>query len=159
MLNTLRNIVQEVNTAPDLSGALNIIVERVHGAMDTEVCSIYLLDPESHQYIMMATKGLNAEAIGKVRMGQNEGLIGLVGMREEPLNLHNAPAHPRFIYFPVTGEERYKSFLGVPIIHHRKVLGVLVVQQHASRLFDEGEEAFLKQARLIRRYGARKPFW
>lgn len=143
MLNVLRNIVQEVNTAPDLSGALDIIVERVHGAMGTEVCSIYLLDSESRQYILMATRGLNPEAIGKVRMGQSEGLVGLVGVREEPLNLHNAPAHPRFIYFPETGEEQYKSFLGVPIIHHRKVLGVLVVQQQASRLFDEGEEAFL----------------
>src|SRR5690606_14521349 len=47
-------------------------------------------------------------------------------------------------YFPETGEERFSSFLGVPIIHHRRVLGVLVVQQReSSRCFDEGEEAFL----------------
>ncbi len=143
MLNVLRSIVQEVNAAPDLNSALTLIVERVHQSMDTEVCSIYLLDPESHQYILMASKGLNPDAIGKVRLGHSEGLVGLVGVREEPLNLHNAPAHPRYRYFPETGEERYKSFLGVPIIHHRKVLGVLVVQQRASRLFDEGEEAFL----------------
>jgi len=143
MLNVLRNIVQEVNSAPDLYGALDIIVDRVHSAMNAEVCSIYLLDSESRQYILMATRGLNPDAVSKVRMGQSEGLVGLVGAREEPLNLHNAPAHPRFVYFPETGEEHYKSFLGVPIIHHRKVLGVLVVQQHDSRLFDEGEEAFL----------------
>src|SRR5690606_23831660 len=55
----------------------------------------------------------------------------------------DAQAHPRYRYFPETGEERFKSFLGVPIIHHRKVLGVLVVQQRESRSFDEGEEAFL----------------
>ena len=143
MLNVLRSIVQEVSAASDLSEALNIIVQRVHGAMNTEVCSIYLLDPDSRNYFLMATKGLNPDAIGKVRLGYSEGLVGLVGVREEPLNLHNAPAHPKYRYFPETGEERYKSFLGVPIIHHRKVLGVLVVQQHASRLFDEGEEAFL----------------
>ena len=143
MLNVLRSIVQEVNAAPDLGSALNLIVERVHQSMDTEVCSIYLLNMEARQYILMATKGLNPEAIGKVRMGHSEGLVGLVGVREEPLNLHNAPAHPRYRYFPETGEEKYKSFLGVPIIHHRRVLGVLVVQQRASRLFDEGEEAFL----------------
>ncbi len=143
MLSVLRSIVQEVNAAPDLGVALELIVERVHEAMNTEVCSIYLLDPESNRYILMATKGLNPEAIGKVKLGHSEGLVGLVGVREEPLNLHNAPAHPRYRYFPETGEEKYKSFLGVPIIHHRKVLGVLVVQQRASRLFDEGEEAFL----------------
>ena len=33
--------------------------------------------------------------------------------------------------------------LGVPIIHHRVVLGVLVVQQKQSRRFDDSEEAFL----------------
>ncbi|AZZ94410.1 phosphoenolpyruvate--protein phosphotransferase [Hahella sp. KA22] len=143
MLSVLRSIVQEVNAAPNLGEALELIVKRVHESMDTEVCSIYLLDPETNHYILMATQGLNPESIGKVKLGHSEGLVGLVGVREEPLNLHNAPAHPRYRYFPETGEEKYKSFLGVPIIHHRKVLGVLVVQQQASRLFDESEEAFL----------------
>ncbi|MDO8310581.1 MAG: putative PEP-binding protein, partial [Sideroxyarcus sp.] len=63
--------------------------------------------------------------------------------REEPINLEHAEAHPSYQYFPETGEERYSAFLGVPIIHHRKVLGVLVVQQAEQRRFDEGEEAFL----------------
>ena len=31
----------------------------------------------------------------------------------------------------------------MPIIHQRHVLGVLIVHQHASRCFDESEEAFL----------------
>ncbi|ARU54866.1 phosphoenolpyruvate-protein phosphotransferase PtsP [Oleiphilus messinensis] len=144
MLNTLRSIVQEVNSAKDLVEALDIIVTRVQEAMDTEVCSVYLVDPESNRYILMATQGLNKEAVGNVSLAHSEGLVGLVGVREEPINLENAPAHPRYRYFAETGEERYQSFLGVPIIHHRKVLGVIVVQQQKnSRIFDEGEEAFL----------------
>src|SRR5690606_15102142 len=55
----------------------------------------------------------------------------------------DAESHPNYQYFPETGEERYASFLGVPIIHQRTVLGVLVVQQVERRRFDEGEEAFL----------------
>src|SRR5690606_4097873 len=82
-------------------------------------------------------------AIGKVSMAPNEGLVGLVGSREEPLNLEHASEHPRYRYFAETGEERYASFLGAPIIHHRRVMGVLVVQQKERRQFDEGEEAFL----------------
>ena len=92
----------------------------------------------------MATKGLNPDAIGKVSLGYSEGLVGLVGVREEPINLEDAQAHERYRYFPETGEERYGNFLGVPIIHHKQVLGVLVVQQaNTGRRFDEGEEAFL----------------
>ncbi len=143
MLNTLRRIVQEVNSARDLSAALAIIVQRVREAMGSEVCSVYLLDPGSTRYVLMATEGLNKDAVGVVSLGTNEGLIGYVGAREEPVNLEDAAAHPRFRYFAETGEERYASFLGVPIIHHRRVMGVLVVQQKERRQFDEGEESFL----------------
>lgn len=143
MLNTLRKIVQEVNAAKDLKTALGIIVQRVKEAMGSQVCSVYLLDPETNRFVLMATEGLNKRSIGKVSMASNEGLVGLVGTREEPLNLENAAAHPRYRYFAETGEERYASFLGAPIIHHRRVMGVLVVQQKERREFDEGEEAFL----------------
>lgn len=143
MLNTLRKIVQEVNSAKDLKTALGIIVLRVKEAMGSHVCSVYLLDPETNRFVLMASEGLNKRSIGKVSMAPNEGLVGLVGTREEPLNLENAADHPRYRYFAETGEERYASFLGAPIIHHRRVVGVLVIQQKERRQFDEGEEAFL----------------
>lgn len=144
MLNVLRSIVQEVNSAADLDEALKIIVARVQAAMETEVCSIYLFDSSAKRYVLMATQGLNASAVGQVSLGYSEGLVGLVGVREEPINLEYAQQHERYRYFPETGEERFESFLGVPIIHHKKVLGVIVVQQASnSRRFDEGEEAFL----------------
>ena len=143
MLGTLRKIVQEVNAAKDLKSALTIIVQRVKESMGSQVCSVYLLDPESNRFVLMATDGLNKRSIGKVSMAPNEGLVGLVGTREEPLNLENAADHPRYRYFAETGEERYASFLGAPIIHHRRVMGVLVIQQKERRQFDEGEEAFL----------------
>ncbi|HJL60627.1 MAG TPA: phosphoenolpyruvate--protein phosphotransferase [Pseudomonadales bacterium] len=143
MLDVLRRITQEVDAARDLNIALDIIVDRVQSAMGTEVCSVYLLDDESKQYVFMATRGLNTEMVGKVTLELDEGLVGLVGERAEPVNLHNASRHPRYHYVGELGEEKYESFLGVPIIHHRKVLGVIVVQQTGRRRFDESEEAFL----------------
>jgi len=142
MLDSLRRIVQEVNAAQGLDDVLRIIVSRVRASMSTEVCSVYLRD-NTGVYVLMATEGLNASAIGKVRLAKGDGLVGLVANREEPINLEQADTHPSYQYFPETGEENYSSFLGVPIIHHRKVLGVLVVQQKNSRRFDESEEAFL----------------
>ncbi|NLZ79032.1 MAG: phosphoenolpyruvate--protein phosphotransferase [Gammaproteobacteria bacterium] len=143
MLNMLRLISQEVNAAKDLPAALAIIVKQVRVAMNSHVCSVYLYDPERDRYVLMATEGLNKRAVGKVSMASHEGLVGLVGSRSETLILEDATSHPRFVYFPETGEERYASFLGTPIIHHRQVLGVLVVQQKERRQFDEGDEAFL----------------
>jgi len=143
VLNVLKNIVQEVNAARDLNEVLGIIVTRVQESMSTEVCSVYLFNPQRECYCLMATQGLNQKAVGRVTLGRSEGLIGLVGVREEPINLLDAPSHPHYRYFRETGEERYASFLGVPIIHHKVMLGVLVVQQKSHRQFNEGEEAFL----------------
>lgn len=93
MLNVLRSIVQEVNSAVDLDEALSIIVTRVQKAMKTQVCSVYLLDGTSNRYVLMGTKGLNPDAVGKVSLGYSEGLVGLVGVREEPINLEHAQEH------------------------------------------------------------------
>ena len=143
MLSSLRTIVQEVNGARSLSEVLAIIVKEVRDAMSAGVCSVYLFDESDQNYVLMATEGLRQESIGKVRMAMREGLVGLVAAKEEPLNLQDADQHPNFAYFEETGEAPFHSFLGVPIIHHRKVLGVLVLQQETRRRFASEEEAFV----------------
>jgi phosphotransferase system enzyme I (PtsP) len=143
MLEILRRVIQEVNAARDLGTALDIIVDRIQQAMGTQVCSVYLLNEERDRYVFMANRGLNADAVGKVSLGLGEGLVGYVGERAEPVNLENAPQHRRYHYVEEVGEEPFNAFLGVPIIHHRRVLGVLVVQQRSARRYDESEEAFL----------------
>lgn len=143
MLNTLRRIIQEVNAARNLDQALNIIVEQVRDAMHADVCSVYLTDESLNQHVLMATRGLSPASVGRVRLGFDTGIVSLVASRAEPINLDNAPQHPRYRFFPETSEEHYYGFLGVPIIHHRKVLGVLIVQQVKPERFDEEQENFL----------------
>ena len=143
MLETLGHIVQEVNAARGLNDALQIIVHRVRDAMKTQVCSVYMRDSSSGRYVLGATRGLNEEQVGVASLAGGEGLVGLVARREEPVNLEDAENHPSFQLLPGIGEESYHAFLGVPIIHQRDVLGVLVVQQAERRRFDEGDEAFL----------------
>jgi phosphotransferase system enzyme I (PtsP) len=143
MLDTLRRIVLEVNAAKALQKALDIIVSKVREAMHTEVCSAYLYDDEVKRYFLSATEGLNQSAVGEVSLAYSEGIVGLVGSREELVNLEDASTHAKYQYLPGTGEEIYHAFMGVPIIHRRKLLGVLVIQQKEKRRFDENEEAFL----------------
>ncbi len=143
MLETLRQIVQEVNSAEGLDDALDIIVRRVRDAMGTQVCSVYMRDGLTGRYVFRATEGLNHEQVGIASLDPGEGLVGLVAEREEPVNLENAENHPSFQFLPDLGEEHYHAFLGVPIIHQREVLGVLIVQQAERRRFDESDEAFL----------------
>jgi len=143
MLNILREIVKKVNAADDLSLILKIIVQQVKRAMQADVCSVYLFEAAEQKFVLKATDGLNRAAIGKVKLALGEGLVGLVGLREEPLVVEKASQHPDYIYFAVTGEEKFDAFLGSPIIHQGKVVGVLIVQQKNDRQFEENEEAFL----------------
>ena len=93
--------------------------------------------------MLSATGGLNTSQVGIASLASGEGLVGQVAEREEPLNLENAEAHPSYQLLPGLGEEQFHSFLGVPIIHRRDVLGVLVVQQREPRSFNQDDEAFL----------------
>ena len=143
MLDVLRSVIQEVSRAGDLASVLDIIVERVSVSMKTDVCSVYLVDERDQRLVFMATRGLNPEAVGKVSLAQGEGLVGYVAERAEPINLEDAQNHPRNRFFAEIGEDPFHAFLGVPIIHHRKTLGVLVVQVKETRGFGDDEEAFL----------------
>ena len=143
MLGTLQHIVQQVNEAANLDEALAIIVHRVKEAMAVDVCSVYIKNATTGHYVLMASEGLNPESVGRVRLALNEGLVGLVAARQELVNLESAADHPAYRYIPETGEERYHSFLGVPLVHFRKLLGVLYIQRCARQLFAKDEVSFL----------------
>ncbi|WP_416307952.1 phosphoenolpyruvate--protein phosphotransferase [Neptunicella sp. SCSIO 80796] len=143
MLTTLKRIVQEVNQVIDFDDALTLLALRLKEATKVDCCSIYLANYEQQNFHLKATEGLSKSAIGKVTIGFSEGLIGLIGQREEPINIDDAHSHPRFKHYPEVKEEKYHAFLGTPIIHQRKVLGVITLQQKIRRHFSEDEEAFL----------------
>ncbi len=143
MLTRLREIVEKVASAPRLNEALNILVTDICLAMETEVCSVYLADHDRRCYYLMATRGLKKPRGRTVTLAFDEGIVGLVGRLAEPINLADAQKHPSFKYIPSVKEERFRAFLGVPIIQRRQLLGVLVVQQRELRQYDESEESFL----------------
>lgn len=143
MLTQLREIVEKVAGAPRLNEALEILVNEICFAMETEVCSVYLADHDRRCYYLMATRGLKKPKGRTVALAFDEGIVGLVGRLAEPINLADAQKHPSFKFIPSVKEENFRSFLGVPIISRRQLMGVLVVQQREHRQFDESEESFL----------------
>lgn len=142
MLTRLREIVEKVASAPRLNEALDILVTDVCRAMETEVCSVYLADNDRRCYYLMATRGLKNLAGAPLRWRSMK--AGGAGWPHGgAINLADAQKHPSFKYIPAVKEDRFRAFLGVPIIQRRQLLGVLVVQQRELRQFDESEESFL----------------
>lgn len=143
MLDRLRSIVQAVSATSDLDEAARTIVHRVKEAIGVDACSVYLIDQNTDQYLLMASVGLDTRAVGRVRLEQGEGLVGLVGEQQKPVNAANARDHQSYRFVPQTGEDILRAFLGVPIIHQGQTVGVLVAQRAEAALFSDDESSFL----------------
>ncbi|MEE4254938.1 MAG: phosphoenolpyruvate--protein phosphotransferase [Desulfuromusa sp.] len=141
-LTLLKKIVQEAASAASPSKQVIYIVSAVRAAMQVSVCSLYIAD-EKNVLTLAATDGLDPAAVGKVKLIEGEGLVGGIARSSHPLNLESAAQHPGYRYFPETHEDEYQAFLGVPLVHLRRSIGVLVVQERQRRKFTDDEEAFL----------------
>lgn len=141
-LTTLEIISEIIARSHTLRELLDQIVHLVADRMGTEVCSVYLLEVDLLR--LKATVGLEAEAVESVTMTVEEGLTGLVVEEGEAIAVGDAPSHPRYKYFPETREERYRSFLGVPLQHRGDTLGVLTVQRIEAGPFGQDEIKMLK---------------
>lgn len=145
LLRRLREIMAEPSSAQTRLDKLVVLIASI---MVAEVCSIYLRRA-GNALELFATEGLNRSAVHNTRMRQGEGLVGLVAETAEPVNLSDAPSDPRFAYRPETGEDPYKSFLGVPVVRGGQVYGVLTVQNRAARQYDEEEVEALQTVAMV----------
>lgn len=126
---------------------LNSVVGIIGEALDSEVCSIYLLREGVLE--LFATRGLAQEAVHVTKLALGEGLVGSIARNVETLNLDEAAIHPDFAYRPETGEEKFHSFAGVPIIRRERAVGVLAVQHVESRRYDDVEIEALQTVGMV----------
>src|ERR1039457_4299903 len=122
------------------------VVALIARRFGTDVCSAYLLEPDRANLVLAASLGLRKECIGTLRLALHEGLAGLVAEQVEPVAVEHAGRHPRFKFFTEAGEDRYQSFLGVPLIDRGVLQGVLVVQTVESRVFTAEDIRMLMEA-------------
>ena len=126
---------------------LNQVVETIGEALSSEVCSIYLL--REGMLELYATRGLNQAAVHVTRLGVGEGLTGTIAANIETLNLDEAATHPEFQFRPETGEDKFHSFAGVPIVRRERAVGVLTVQHVDPRRYDDVEIEALQTVAMV----------
>ena len=145
----LRRLRQLMAENLDQQLRLDRIAQLIATSMEAAVCSVYLRRTKG-MLELSATHGLNRAAVHKTALHIGEGLVGDIAQHKRALNLADAVAHPRFAHRPETGEDPYKSFVGVPILRGGDVMGVLVVQNTTSRSFvDEEVEALQTVAMVV----------
>ncbi|MBA3879879.1 MULTISPECIES: phosphoenolpyruvate--protein phosphotransferase [Sphingomonas] len=126
---------------------LNQVVQIIGDATASEVCSIYLLREGVLE--LFATQGLDQAAVHVTKLALGEGLVGTIAEENEPLNLDEAASHPDFAYRPETGEEKFHSFAGVPIIRRERAVGVLCVQHADPHRYADVEIEALQTVAMV----------
>ena len=138
-IHLLEDICSVITGSRDPRKTLDTIVELVAERFSIDVCSVYIFDAEQNYLVLTATVGLNRAAIGSVRMHISEGLSGLVLETKAHVFVRNPSTHPRYKYFKESGEEIYRTFLGLPLIYHQRNLGVLVIQTVEESAISEAD--------------------
>jgi phosphotransferase system enzyme I (PtsP) len=126
---------------------LDKVVDLIAAKMNSDVCSIYLLRDNNLE--LFATHGLRKEAVHVTRLHMGEGLVGTIAAEGRVLNLAEAADHPAFLYKPETGEERYHSFAGAPIVRLESPIGVLAVQHAEPRRYEDVEIEALQTVAMV----------
>ncbi|WP_228242824.1 phosphoenolpyruvate--protein phosphotransferase [Porphyrobacter sp. GA68] len=143
----LRNLLEVMASREPPQDKLDRVVRIVAENLDSEVCSLYLL--RDGMLELFATRGLNQSAVHVTRMAVGEGLTGTIAESGETLNLAQARAHVNFQYRPETGEDKFHSFAGVPVIHRERTVGVLCVQHVDPRRYEDVEIEALQTTAMV----------
>ena len=142
IIEELARIAQAISKSRSSTEQVDIIVESISRFMTVDVCSLYIAD-DNKTMQLVASYGLNNEAVGKVELPAGKGLVGLVSTSAQPLNILYPKSHPAYVHLPETHEENLKSFCGVPLLRAGNVIGVLTVQSTQAKKLNQSEEAFM----------------
>ncbi len=127
-IHILQDIFKMLTSSGSPEESLNKIVQLIAERFVLDACSIYVFDPSENKLKLKASVGLSKYSINSIVMDTSEGLTGMVIETMAPVFVLDPKSHPRFKYCEGSGEEKYQTFLGLPLIYHQKILGALVIQ-------------------------------
>jgi sugar diacid utilization regulator/putative methionine-R-sulfoxide reductase with GAF domain len=143
-LDFLQRLAQEAATAQKPGELVELIIRETTSAMATDVCSLYLSEPDGDQLKLAATNGLNPLMVGRAHLRVGVGITGWVAQHREHLSVPDVGADGRFKWIPGVDQKRFRSMLSVPIEAGDRLVGVLNVQSVERRDFVGADVDFLK---------------
>jgi diguanylate cyclase (GGDEF)-like protein len=102
-----------------------LIVNMAVKAMNTQICSLMLIDENGKELTIKAAHGLSQEVMNKTRLKIDEGLVGYVIKKGEPLLVKDVEKDPRFNIKHKPDRYHTKSLIISPLKIENRVIGVL----------------------------------
>jgi len=145
MLSRLRDVMAGIGSVQE---RLDKLVALIAQGLKADVCSCYIMRA-GEVLELFATFGLSQRAVHITRLRVGEGLVGEIAAHARSLSLADAWSHPAFVYRPETGEDFFRSLMGVPMIQAGRVMGVLAVQTKDERPFNDWEVETLETVAMV----------
>ncbi|MFP3959839.1 MAG: GAF domain-containing protein, partial [Spirochaetaceae bacterium] len=118
-----------------LEDFLSDVVDLIATHMKADACSIFLYDEQSDTYVLRATRGLNPQSVGRLRLRLGEGITGTALKDLRPIREGHAKDSPYYMVVPEISEEAYESMLAVPIKRGLTRIGAMVLHHGSSEYF------------------------
>ncbi|MBI3910412.1 MAG: GAF domain-containing protein [Armatimonadetes bacterium] len=125
----LHEVATGVAAAPTMEAMLAFIAEIAVRVTRTDSSSIYICDPQTRVLTLLAVHDAPKGVLGKLKLQVGEGITGWVARELQPVVLErDAYLDPRFKELPDLRDQRFQSFVSVPMIAKNQVIGVLNVK-------------------------------
>jgi GAF domain-containing protein len=121
----------------ELAALLQTIVRRAAGLLGANGGGLYLLTPDGAMLECVVSQNLRHDYTG-VRLRLDEGVVGRVVARGEPLVVDDYPAWPGRA--PVFEDAAFRSVLGTPVAWQGRGLGALIITDERPHVFEPGDE-------------------
>ena len=136
---TLVAVGQTINSALDLSEALDRITSEARRLMRARVCSLLLLDETGNWLELRASQGAGAAFLAKPRVPVSGSLIGRAIEKRQPVQDANVQDSSRYVHTDIAAQEGLVSLLSAPLTFDSKAIGVLNVYTDAPHRFSNDE--------------------
>ncbi len=139
----LQRLALTAASAASRGELVRLVISETTEALATDVCSVYLLDPDDGRLVLGATNGLSHEGVGRVRLALGEGVTGWAAQAREAVVVPDVRREPRFRWLDGVDQARFVAMASVPIIAGDRLVGVLNVQSERERAFSAADVGLL----------------
>lgn len=137
----LSQLLNRIHAARSMDSLLREIMEAARQIMQAEASSLFLLDQESGELILLVPTGPVSEQISGKRIPAGKGLVGWVIQTERPILVDNPSSDPRFFGEIAAGDFVTRSLACVPLQDSSgRITGVLqALNRREEASFPENE--------------------
>ncbi len=137
-LKTTKLFKQIVESNDSMALKFDKVMTMLAEQLNADAASCYLVVDDNYLELF-ASYAFNPELNNHSALKVGDGLIGGIAKSKCSLEVEDIWKHPDFLHREDSGEEEYKSFLGVPILRWGRSIGVLCLYQKQLRNFDKTE--------------------